>query len=58
MHFEFVEGVLFGWLAVRDKGNCSSRVVKNKSGGNGEGSTVFYSVADTPNITHMVVTGT
>ena len=57
MHFEFVEGVLFGWRAVRDKGNCSSRVM-NKSSGNDGGSTVVYSVADAPKITYMVVTGT
>ena len=30
----------------------------NKSGGNGGGSTVVYSVADAPKITYMVVTGT
>ena len=30
----------------------------NKSGGNGEGSTLVYSVADAPKITYMVVTGT
>ena len=29
----------------------------NKSGGNSEGSTVVYSVADAPKITYMVVTG-
>ena len=29
-----------------------------KSGGNGGGSTVFYSVVDAPKITYMVVTGT
>ena len=57
MHFEFVEGVLFGWWAVLDKENCSSRVV-NKSSGNSRGSTVVYSVADAPKITYMVVTGT
>ena len=58
MHFEFVERVLFGWLAVRDKRNCSSRVVMNKSGGNGGGSAVVYSVADAPEFTYMVMTGT
>ena len=31
---------------------------KKKSGGNGGGSTVVYSVADVPKITYMVVTGT
>ena len=30
----------------------------NKSGGNGGGSTVVYSVANAPKITYMVVTGT
>ena len=30
----------------------------NKSGGNGGGSTVVYSVTDAPKITYMVVTGT
>ena len=30
VHFEFVEGVLFWWLAVHDKGNCSSRVVNEQ----------------------------
>ena len=58
MHFEFVERVLFGWLAVRDKGNCSSRVVNEQECGNGGGSTVVYSVTDAPKITYMVVTGT
>ena len=30
VHFEFVEGVLFGWRAVRDKGNSISRVVNEQ----------------------------
>ena len=30
----------------------------NKSGGNGGGSTVVYSVANAPTITYMLVTGT
>ena len=30
----------------------------NKSGGNGGGSTVVYSVVDAPKITYVVVTGT
>ena len=30
VYFEFVEGVLFGWRAVREKGNCSSLVVNEQ----------------------------
>ena len=40
------------------KGIAVVESVMNKSGGNGGGSTVVYSVADAPKITYVVVTGT
>ena len=52
MHFEFVEGVLFGWRAqCMLKGIAVVESSLNKSGGNGGGSTVVDSVADAPKIT-------
>ena len=48
---------LGGWQCVI-KGIVVVESRMNKSGGNGGGSTVVYSVTNAPRITYMVVTGT
>ena len=58
MHFEFVEGFYLGGGQCVIKGIAVVESRINKSGGNGGGSTVVYSVADAPKFTYMVVTGT
>ena len=45
-----------GQCVIMEIGVVEARM--SKSGGNVEGSTVVYSVADAPKITYMVVTGT